>query len=84
MPVTEFKFQMIESYRIIMYRGEGLVCGGASAAKREAHCPSNCWVRGKGVAWTLVWGGSQGPMPSLVFGHNVLGATQFLPQVGHL
>lgn len=46
MPVTEFKFQMIESYRIIMYRGEGLVCGEASATEREAHCPSNSWVRG--------------------------------------
>lgn len=44
MPVTEFK--MIESYRIIMYRGEGLVCVGASATKREAHCPSISWVRG--------------------------------------
>lgn len=84
MPVTEFKFQMIESYRIIMYRGEGLVCVGASATKREAHCPLNSCVRGKGVAWMLVWGGSQGPMLSLVFGHYVLGATQFLPQVGHL
>lgn len=58
MPVTEFKFQMIESYRIIMYRGEGLVCGGASAAKREAHCPSNCWVRGwEGRVWRGRWFG---------------------------